>query len=138
MSGADRSASVGGELNVQPGGKVEITLRVREPAGPNFGGFTPAVKRIDLIAGDLTGRAADPGNDRNASTRVVRRFTRSDWRRNGEYLALRTTLPVSGPMYLRVRGTNTAELEPTPDPPGENPSQDLWFYSNPVFIITQP
>ena len=36
--------------------------------------------------------------------------------------------------YLRVRGTNTGELEPEPDPRGEDPWKDLWFYSNPIFI----
>jgi hypothetical protein len=36
--------------------------------------------------------------------------------------------------YMRVRGTNTSELEPTPDPKGENPWADLWFYSNAVSI----
>jgi hypothetical protein len=37
-------------------------------------------------------------------------------------------------MYLRVRGTNTSEMEPELDPRGENPWQDLWFYSNPIFV----
>jgi hypothetical protein len=36
--------------------------------------------------------------------------------------------------YIRVRGTNTGELEPTPDLKGENPWADLWFYSKPVFV----
>jgi hypothetical protein len=37
-------------------------------------------------------------------------------------------------MYLRVRGTNTSEMEPELDLRGENPWQDLWFYSNPIFV----
>ena len=36
--------------------------------------------------------------------------------------------------YIRVRGTNTDELEPQPDKWGEDPWEDLWFYSNPIFI----
>jgi hypothetical protein len=36
--------------------------------------------------------------------------------------------------YLRVRGTNGDEMEPKPDPRGEDPWTDLWFYSNPIFI----
>jgi hypothetical protein len=47
------------------------------------------------------------------------------------------TVSVSAPLYVRVRGTNTNELEPIVDPPDENPWQDLWFYSNPVFIEIQ-
>ena len=37
-------------------------------------------------------------------------------------------------LYVRVRGTNTADLEPSVDGAGENPWLDLWFYSNPIFI----
>ena len=44
------------------------------------------------------------------------------------------TLFISHSLYVRVRGTNTDELEPERDPPAENPWLDLWFYSNPVFI----
>ena len=36
--------------------------------------------------------------------------------------------------YVRVRGTNTGELEPESDPRGEDPWSDLWFYSNPIFL----
>ena len=36
--------------------------------------------------------------------------------------------------YIRLRGTNTNELEPAADPLGENPWDDLWFYTNPVFV----
>ncbi|GAA4994075.1 hypothetical protein [Actinopolymorpha pittospori] len=41
---------------------------------------------------------------------------------------------VDDSMYVRVRGTNTDELEPQPDARGSNPWEDLWFYSNPIFI----
>ena len=41
------------------------------------------------------------------------------------------------PIYLRVRGTSTEEREPTPDPEGEDPWSDLWFYANPIFIDTK-
>ena len=33
-----------------------------------------------------------------------------------------------------MRGTNGSELEPEPDPRGEDPWSDLWFYSNPIFL----
>jgi hypothetical protein len=46
------------------------------------------------------------------------------------------TLGVSAPIYIRVRGTNTEELEPEVDPPDEDPWPDLWFYSNPIFVET--
>lgn len=36
--------------------------------------------------------------------------------------------------FIRVRGTNTAELEPAADARGEDPWSDLWFYANPIFV----
>jgi hypothetical protein len=48
---------------------------------------------------------------------------------------MRHRLPkVTEPLYFRLRGTNTDELEPAEDQPGENPWADLWFYANPVFV----
>ncbi|WP_416907423.1 MAG: phosphoesterase [Polymorphobacter sp.] len=135
VRGKRQSASIGGELAVQPGQDVEITIRLRDPATPNQGGQTPDVARVDLIIGEITGPAADRTTDRNPSTRVERRFTAADWRRQGEVLTMRHTLRnVQAPLYLRVRGTSTQEAEPTPDPRGENPWADLWFYANPIFV----
>ncbi|MFA5496401.1 MAG: hypothetical protein WC247_16670, partial [Porticoccaceae bacterium] len=71
----------------------------------------------------------------NPTTRVVARFTGDDWRREGDYRVMTHSLKaVAKPLYLRVRGTNTDEPEPQPDPDRENPWDDLWFYSNPVFV----
>jgi len=66
---------------------------------------------------------------------VANRFTKGDWRKQDGYLVMSHNITgVDRDIYLRVRGTNTSELEPEPDPPGEDPWQDLWFYSNPVFV----
>jgi hypothetical protein len=35
---------------------------------------------------------------------------------------------------MRIRGTNSTELEPEEDEKGESPWDELWFYSNPIFI----
>ncbi|MEC7471299.1 MAG: phosphoesterase, partial [Pseudomonadota bacterium] len=73
----------------------------------------------------------------NPTTRVLQRFYTSDWQRSDDgFVTL--TMPLrqfSASSYVRIRGTtNTNELEPQIDPPGENPWHDLWFYSNPIFI----
>jgi hypothetical protein len=108
---------------------------VRDPAGANAAGRTPAVARIDLISGPITGAAANRSSDRAAGTAVAQRFTATDWTRDGEVLTMTHRIPaVSGPLYLRVRGTSTAELEPAADPKGEDPWDDLWFYANPIFV----
>ncbi|HOY77752.1 MAG TPA: hypothetical protein PLN33_08090 [Hyphomonadaceae bacterium] len=129
------SAAIGGELSLGAARDVTVMIRVRDPAGQNHGGKSPEVARIDLIAGDVTGPLADPTVDRNPSTRVVKRFTAADWKRDGEVITLTYVLKgVSASSYIRVRGTNTDELEPTLDPLGEDPWSDLWFYSNPIFL----
>ena len=131
-------AEIGGKLNVAPGSDVTVVIRLRDPAGANFGGKSPDVSRVDLIVGDITGPAADRTTDRNTTTRVERRFGPRDWTRDGERIAMvRTIRNVTGPIYLRVRGTNGNELEPTPDTAGEDPWSDLWFYANPVFITAK-
>ena len=130
-----RTADIGGSLAVAAGADVEVTIRLRDPAAPNARGDQPAVVRVDLIAGEVTGPRADPAGDRNPTTQVLRRFGPDDWSQDGEFRTMRHTLRgVTGDRYLRLRGTSTAQPEPEPDAPGEDPWRDLWFYSNPVFV----
>jgi hypothetical protein len=105
---------LGERLQERRRGDVVVVIRVRDPAGKNFGGFSPQVARIDLIQGDIVGPAADRTLDINPTTRVVRSFT------------LVT--------HVRVRSTSGSEAEPQPDPLGEDPWSDLRFYANPIFI----
>ena len=130
-------ASMGGELVVDPGSDIQIEIRVRDPDGQNSNGSNPVVSRIDLIVGNVGARSTDLSINSNSSTQVVQRFTAKDWQKTGEFLTMRKTLTISESMYVRVRGTNTNELEPTEDPGGENPWDDLWFYTNPVFVTAR-
>jgi hypothetical protein len=132
---AGRRADVGGTLSVARGARVEITVRFLDPVEANFHGDTPRVARVDLIVGSVTGAVSDRSSDTNATTRVVARWSEGDWAVDGAYRQASYVLEdVAGDSYLRVRGTNGRELEPEPDPRGEDPWSDLWFYSNPVFI----
>lgn len=131
-------AEIGGTLTVPRGSDVTIIIRLRDPAGANFGGKSPEVARVDLIRGEVYGPAADRTTDRNPTARVDRRFGPTDWAREGEHVAMIHTLRnIAGPIYVRVRGTNGAELEPSADTAGEDPWSDLWFYANPVFIAVE-
>src|SRR5690606_18008531 len=112
-------AGIGGSLHAHADEAIEVAIRVRDPAGPNHGGRSPDVARVDLIVGEVAGPKADRGSDANPTARVVRRFTAADWRRDGEYLLMTHTRPaLSAPAYLRVRGTSTDEPEPAADPRG--------------------
>ncbi|WP_310496144.1 phosphoesterase [Sandarakinorhabdus sp.] len=131
-------AGIGGTLNARKGRPVDVTIRLRDPAAANAAGYTPSVARVDLIIGPVTGPAADRRTDSAPATAIARRFTSADWRRDGEYLTMTYSVPaVTGPLYIRVRGTGTTELEPSQDPKGENPWEDLWFYANPIFVTVQ-
>ncbi len=133
--GGDSDVPIGGQLDVPSGQTVEITVRFRHSATPNHHGDQPAVARVDLIAGNVTGPVTDRSADTNPSTRVVARFGQDDWASDGPYRSFTYRLEdVSSDGYLRVRGTNGSEPEPEPDPPGEDPWSDLWFYSNPIFL----
>ena len=128
-------AELGEVLSVGRGGEVDVTIRFRDPVALNRGGQDPSVRRVDLIVGDVNGRGSDQDVDRNASTRVVGRFGPDAWVRDGEHYQIETTLPGADvDRYIRVRGTNTEDVEPPMDEPGENPWLDLWFYSNPIFL----
>jgi len=139
VGGGNRGvAGIGGELVVDAGDEVEVTIRLRDPEAPNFHGDTPTVARVDLIVGDVTGRVTDPTTDSNPTTHVAHRFVPGEWRRDGEVLEMRMRLgPLERSGYLRVRGTNTDALEPERDPRGEDPWTDLWFYTNPIFLTVR-
>jgi hypothetical protein len=129
------AATVGESLAVRPGEAVQVQIRFGVPARPNAHGDRPSVTRVDLIAGDVLGPAADPTVDRNATARVVARFTAKDWQCAGATCTIATMWPrVERSGYLRVRGTSTDESEPSMDARGEDPWTDLWFYSNPIFL----
>ena len=112
-----------------------VTIRFKHPSGPNVRGLRPRVARVDLILGAVTGKSADPHLVANPSTRVERRFEAAQWTEEDGFLTIRHALNrIEGDFYVRVRGTNSAELEPAIDPDGEDPWSDLWFYSNPIFV----
>lgn len=137
VSSESEVANMGGELTVKPGDEITITVKVRDPGEPNVSNKQSEVSRVDLIAGSLTGRSEDQTRDKNETTHVVKRFTASQWSEDQNVLTMQHKMVVDGPMYVRIRGTNTQQAEPEPDRGREDPWTDLWFYSNPVFVSTR-
>jgi hypothetical protein len=134
-SAAGSSAEIGGALSITGTQDVTVTIRFRDPTTNNTRNQNPSVKRVDLIVGEVKGLIANRNAAKTETTKVVKRFAESEFKRDGEYTVLTTTLAgVKSNQYLRVRGTNTAEEEPALDPRGEDPYSDLWFYANPIFI----
>lgn len=132
---ARKGATSGETLKLRGKKNVTVTITYREPREDNANGDRPKVNRVDLILGEVTGQVSDRSADTNSTTRVVERFDPSDFERDGRFRTLTYTIEnVRRDSYIRVRGTSTDEAEPEPDPRGEDPWTDLWFYSNPIFL----
>lgn len=131
-----RRAGIGERLKVAKGSDVTVVIRLRDPAGKNFGGRSPEVARVDLIRSEIGARVSDRTTDSNPRARVEKRFTAGEWTRSGEVISIAYAVRnVTEPTYFRLRGTSRGdELEPAPDTGGEDAWADLWFYANPVFI----
>lgn len=163
------SAEMGGELKARAGDTVTVTIRFKSPDHNNYQypidsglnvNVRPTVDHVDLIAGDVTPRAAagSPGysKDTNDSTRVIATFTAADWKLDKDgYNTVTYTYKAAKNQYFRLRGTNlgmnvpgeTQNGNPLPDQKtvvtedaarfnaiNARNYNDLWFYSNPVFV----
>ncbi|HZP83708.1 MAG TPA: hypothetical protein VFB21_18855, partial [Chthonomonadaceae bacterium] len=130
-----RAAPMGGTLLSERGEDVTVTVRVRVPSRPNFGGLRPALHHIDLIAGDVLGPSADRDAMTNPTTKVVAQMPVSEARREGDFLTFHYRFPQARQsFYVRVRGTNLNVDAPRMDTPNVYPWDNLWFYSNPIQV----
>ena len=133
------SAMMGDTLTADRGADVTLNIRVRHSETPNANGDEPRVARVDVITGQIQGPITDANTSENTTANVSHRLTHDDWQEEGQALVMSVLLEdVRDDMYIRIRGTNTDQLEPAADPQGENPWEDLWFYSNPIFIDVAP
>ncbi len=133
--GDNRGVTLGGRTFVKRGGSVEVTVEVTGAGGPNFSGVVPKLAKLDLISGPVTGPVTDRDTLSAPGTTVVKSFEVTKNRAKFTYVFR----DVSGPFYLRVRGSDgnqlTAEGGPVMDVVGDSePWGDLWFYANPVFV----
>jgi hypothetical protein len=146
VSGGSRWATLGGALHVKKGTHVKLTADVALAGGPNFAGFLPTLARVDVIRGDVTGPVSDPDTFTAPTAKVVQSYEV-----NKATGTVRLTFDlgrVDRPVYLRLRGTdgnrngvgpNGAAVDPNGpllDVVGDaDPWRDLWFYSNPVWVL---
>ncbi len=146
VSGGGRWATLGGALHVRKGTRVTLSMDVALAGGPNWAGFTPKLARVDVIQGDVTGTVADKDTFTAPTARVVKSYEV-----NKDTGTVRLTYDlgrVDHPVYLRTRGTDgnrsaVGALGAKVDPAGPaidvvgdaDPWRDLWFYSNPVWIL---
>lgn len=125
--GSDVSGVLGSTVELAAAHPMQVEARVRQPTSANANGQNPVLKRIELIVG---------GRDEDGSLQMQRRgFDATTWILEGEWIVVRWSLPVpSQGGFVRVRGNNTGAVEALLDEPREDPWEDLWFYSNPIFF----
>ncbi|WP_432192575.1 PHP domain-containing protein [Streptomyces sp. bgisy027] len=146
VSGGHRWATLGGALHVRKGTDVRLTVDVAMAGGPNWAGFVPKLARVDVIQGDVTGPVADKDTFTAPTARVVKSY---EVNKSSGTLRLTYDLGrVDRPVYVRVRGTDgnrgaVGAMGAAVDPAGPaidvvgdaDPWRDLWFYSNPVWVL---
>ena len=157
------SAGMGETLLVKEGRKVTIRIRFRSPE-KNHNGDSPRVRLVQLIGGEMhppapkflaDGKTPNPAyaSEENPTTRMLRLYTDSQIERaeDGWYETPPFVIKdFRQDSYFRIRGSNLtpntkhetdAQGNPLPDSLMETGDgnfeeawQDLWFYSNPVFV----
>lgn len=146
--GSRAGVPLGGVLNARRGEQVELTISIDPATSPNWAQFVPKLARVDVIRGMVTGPASDRDTSTTPETRVVESFDVSS-----ETGRIRLTYPlgkVDDPFYVRLRGTDGnrtapgylgADIDaegPAIDVVGDaDPWVDLWFYTNPIWVLTR-
>ncbi|MGI5379121.1 PHP domain-containing protein [Streptomyces sp. CA-251387] len=146
VTGGRRWATLGGALHVRKGTNVTLTVDVAMAGGPNWAGFVPKLARVDVIQGDVTGPVADKDTFTAPTAKVVKSYEVD--KSTGTVRLTYDLGKVDHPVYVRLRGTdgNRGAVGPmgaAVDPAGPaidvvgdaDPWRDLWFYSNPVWVL---
>ncbi|MFE6338057.1 PHP domain-containing protein [Streptomyces sp. NPDC057806] len=146
VSGGSRWATLGGALHVKKGTQVTLSVDIALAGGPNWAGFTPKLARVDVIQGDMTGAAADRDTLTAPTAKVVKSYEVD--KASGTVRLTYQLGRVDRPLYVRLRGSDgnrsaVGAMGAAVDPAGPaidvvgdaDPWVDLWFYSNPVWIL---
>ncbi|MER7935789.1 MULTISPECIES: PHP domain-containing protein [unclassified Streptomyces] len=146
LRAGSQAVTLGGVLHVRRGSKVDLVVEISLAGGPNWAQFVPSLARVDVIQGDVTGRAADKDTFATPATKVVTSFEVN--RSTGTVRLTYSLGRLDKPVYVRLRGTDGnrsavgihgAAVDPAGpaiDVLGDaDPWKDLWFYSNPMWVL---
>jgi hypothetical protein len=140
------AVTLGGMLHVRRGAAVDLVITIDLAGGPNWSQFVPELARVDVIQGDVTGPAADRDTLAAPSTKVVKSF---EVNKSAGVAQFTYSLgEIGSPVYVRLRGTDGKRSAvglrgAAVDPAGPamdvlgnaDPWQDLWFYTNPMWVL---
>ncbi len=138
---------LGSSVVVPRGTRLELSITITLQDLPNSASFLPVLNRVDVVQGiiDLAG-PADRDTFLAPDTTVVKA-----WDTSGTTGTIELVQPlgaVEAPFYVRARGTDANRSQPgylgaAIDPEGPaldvvgdaDPWLDLWFYTNPIFVL---
>lgn len=143
---APHGEPLGGALVVKKGRPIELVVRITTQTLPNWANFVPALNRVDVIQGSVTGPVGDKDTITAPNTRVVKQWDTSGKR--GTFELVYPLGRADEAQYVRVRGTDGNRSQPgylgaAVDPAGPkldvvgdaDPWVDLWFYTNPIWVL---
>ncbi|MFF4560213.1 PHP domain-containing protein [Streptomyces sp. NPDC001435] len=146
LRSGSRGVTLGGALTVRRGSRVDLVVEISLANGPNWAQFVPALARVDVIQGDVTGPVSDRDVLATPDTKVVTSFEVN--KSSGRVRLTYSLGQVDKPCYVRLRGTDGnrtavglrgASVDPAGpamDVVGDaDPWKDLWFYSNPMWVL---
>jgi hypothetical protein len=142
------SETLGGTLQAPRGSRVELVVTITAQDVPNWSQFIPQLNRVDVIRGAVDTRHASGDADTMTApdTRVIKQTDVSG--RTGTYTLRYDLGELEESFYVRLRGTDANRSQPgylgaSIDPAGPaidvvgdaDPWVDLWFYTNPVWVV---
>jgi len=144
--GGAAPATLGGTFMGNRGNDLELQVDIALADRPNYHGDVPKLAKVDLIVGSIAGPVA-PDSFYAPDTRVVKTFEVPSGA-SGVHSIRHRLKSGKEPFYLRLRGSDGKRLATglrgaAVDPAGPkvdalgnaDPWQDLWFYTNPIFVL---
>jgi hypothetical protein len=142
--------TLGGTLKVKRGRRAELRIHIDLQDVPNWSQFIPKLNRVDLIRGKVDPLSASDRDTMTApATKLVQQWDVSTSTHSVD-LVLDLGV-VDQAFYVRLRGTDGNRVAPgylgaATDPAGPaidvvgnaDPWQDLWFYTNPIWVVPVP
>jgi hypothetical protein len=138
--------TLGDTLVARRGAPVQLAVAIDLADGPNWAQFVPKLARVDVIRGAVTGPVKDRDVFATAGTKVAKSFEVNQ--STGRVTLTYDLGRADGPFYLRLRGTDGNRTAPgflgaAVDPAGPamdvlgsaDPWTDLWFYTNPIWVV---
>jgi hypothetical protein len=146
-AGGGAQETLGGTLLAKRGSRIQLAVTISAQDRPNWSQFVPRLNRVDLVRGkvDLF-HAKDRDVFTAPDTKVVEQSDTSD--RTGVFELRYDLGTLEEAFYVRLRGTDGNRqqpgfLGPHTDPAGPaldvvgaaDPWADLWFYTNPIWVV---